>query len=171
MFLPLRPSSPLPPSLALFFSNVTAHCWVSLSWWREKNGGLRQGRGLTGVCMCTWTGQGERQTGNQSDGHYAAVSWVKCSILVTQSAVSAPLLAIKPYSLVLVTPLMVFHFSLPKDIFLYTHTLTVVSFHPFMQSSVTWSQVHCLVQTYARETTEAYWLNLDTATYVYNNYI
>lgn len=36
-----------------------------------------------------------------------------------------------------------------------------------MQSSVSWSQVCCLVLTYTCETTVAYWLNRNAATHVY----
>lgn len=72
---------------------------------------------------CLYERQGDRQRGRATDIMPAGVSCVKCSILVkTHLAVSTPLLAIKPYSLVLVTPLMVFHYSLPKDLFLYMHT-------------------------------------------------
>ena len=65
----------------------------------------------------------DRQGGRATDIMPAGVSCVKFSILVqTRSAVCAPSLAIKTYSLVLVTPLMVFHYSLPKDLFLHIHT-------------------------------------------------
>lgn len=92
--------------------------------WRTK---AREGLDRS-VCVhaCQYERRGERdRQRSQGNRHYVDVACVKRSILVkTHSAVSVPLLAIKPYSLVLVTPLMVFHSSLPKDIFLYTHTHT-----------------------------------------------